>query len=103
MNKYVKRLMVIASILVLATGCEDALTGRTRVRFRNDSATKTVYAVWDGTRVDNLAPGERSEYFAVNAGTHTVQWYNAANGRSLTSIGWPNIVSGNSSTFPYSD
>ncbi len=102
MKKYVRILVLIALVLLFSTSCTDALV-KTNVRFRNDSATKSVYAVWDGSQMAALAPGAISEYQEVNSGTHTIQWKNAANNKDLTTMAWPNLVQGETYTFPYSD
>ena len=99
MKNHIKYIAVGAAILLLAAGCENPMG--TCVRFENNSTTLTVYAVWDGIRMETLAPGETSEYHAVNPGSHTIQWHNAADGSSLTTIGWPSQVEGVYSTYPY--
>ncbi len=102
MKKYARFLAVIALVLLFATSCTDVLV-KTNVRFRNDSATKSVYAVWDGSRTETLAPGAVTAYQEANSGTHTIQWKNAATNKDLTTTAWPNLVQGESYTFPYSD
>jgi hypothetical protein len=101
MSKYVRILVLIALVLLFSTSCKELL--QTYVRFQNNSATKTVYAVWDGVNMGNLTPGQTSEYREVNEGTHTIQWKNAATNKDLTTIGWPNLVAGEYYTYPYSD
>jgi len=101
MRNFIRFLIVIFLFQILFTSCDALL--QTYVRFDNRSETKTVRAIWDGANMGDLAPGEKTEYREVNPGTHTLQWKNALNGKALTSIGWPNLVAGNQSTFPYTD
>ena len=103
MKQYIKCLLAIVGILFLATSCEDVFSTSCSVGFKNNSASKTVYPVWDGGRAATLAPGQTSEYRTANPGTHTIQWKNAANNQDLTSMAWPNLVDGRSYTFPYND
>lgn len=101
MKKYAVYAAVVALLALSASGCKELL--QTQVNFRNDSAAKTVYAVWDGVRQQDLAPGESSPFQNVNPGTHTIQWKNAATGKDLTTVAWPNLVQGEGYTFPYKD
>lgn len=101
MKKYVRILVVIALVLFFSTSCNELL--QTYVRFQNNSATKSVYAVWDGINMGTLTPGQTSDYREVNEGNHTIQWKNAANNKDLTTIAWPSLVAGQSYTYPYSD
>lgn len=93
-------LLLLAGAMIAGSGCEEVL-GETLVRFKNNSRSLTVYPVWDGVRWDSLAPGEESSWERVNPGTHTLQWKNAANGKALTAVGWPNVTKGKSSQYPY--
>jgi hypothetical protein len=100
--KYISKLMIlIGLLLIFSTSCSTLLS--TYVRFENRSATKTVEAIWDGIRSAVLTPGEISEYKEVNPGTHTIKWQNASNSKTLTTLGYPNLVEGKSYTFPYND
>lgn len=101
MRKTAKTLIILVAVLLVSSSCKSML--QTYVRFDNQSATKTVAAVWDGVRMAALAPGETSEYREVNEGTHTIKWILASNGKDLTSLAWPNLVAGSSLTFPYVD
>ena len=101
MMKYAGIMVMIAGMLCLATGCDDLISEQ--VSFKNNSASKTVYPVWDGVNMGALAPGEASEARSVNTGNHTLQWFDASNNKSLTSMGWPNIADGSYSQFPYND
>ncbi len=101
MKNIVKIFILLVLFLMLSTSCSELLT--TYVRFDNRSATKTVKAIWDGVSMGDLAPGETTDYREVNSGSHTLQWKNALNNKNLTSMGWPNLVAGSSSTFPYTD
>jgi hypothetical protein len=101
MKKFVCILVIIVVVLLFSASCKELL--QTYVRFRNDSATKSVYAVWDGVNMGTLTPGQISEYREVNDGTHTIQWKNAATNKDLTTMGWPNLVAGEYYSFPYSD
>lgn len=102
MKKYVYILVVIALVLLFSASCTELLP-KTNVRFQNNSAAKAVYAVWDGVNMGTLTPGQTSDYREVNEGNHTIQWKNAANGKDLTTIGWPSLVAGQSYTYPYND
>ncbi len=88
-------------LALVGSGCEDLKD--TLVRFENNSQSKSVYAVWDNARYETLAPGQKTEWTRANPGTHTLQWFNAANGKPLTSLGWPNVPNGGNYTFPYND
>jgi len=101
MKNIVKLFIVFIIFLMLSANCSELLS--TYVRFENRSGTKTVKAIWDGVSMGDLAPGEATEFRDVNEGTHTLQWKNALNNKNLTSMGWPNLVAGSSSTFPYTD
>jgi len=105
MRKSIKFLLVLVVFLFFLNGCiEDLVSNSAYVRFRNDSATKTVMAVWDGVSMGgNLAPGEITEYYEQNPGTHTLVWKRASDGKALTSMGYPSLVSGKYYTYPYSD
>ena len=102
MNNWLKCAVVLVGMFCVV-GCEDLIDTATKVRFRNDSATKTVYAIWDGSIAAELAPGETSDYRIVNPDTHIFQWKNAANNADLSSLSWPDLVEGHLYTFPYSD
>ena len=101
-----KRVVLIATLcfilLASLSGCKELL-GPTQVRFQNNSTSKTVEAIWDGSHAATLAPGQTSEYSEQNPGTHTIQWQNHSNGQALTTIAWPSLVEGQSYTFPYTD
>lgn len=101
MKKYACILVIIALVLLFSTSCKELL--QTYARFQNNSATKSVYAVWDGVSMGTLAPGQTSDYREVNEGSHTIQWKNAATNKDLTTIGWPNLVAGEYYTYPYND
>lgn len=101
MRNFVKFLIIFFLFQILFTNCSELL--QTYVRFDNRSATKTVKAIWDGVSMGDLAPGEMTEYKEVNSGTHTIQWKNALNNKVLTTMGWPNLVSGSYHTYPYTD
>ena len=101
MKNISKLIIIIGLLLLFSTSCAELLS--TYVRFENRSATKTVDAIWDGTRAATLAPGEISEYSEVNPGTHTIKWKNASNNKDLTSLGYPNLVEGKHYTVPYED
>ena len=101
MKNITKILAVIFLVILFSTGCDVFLS--TQVRFENRSETKTVKAIWDGINMGTLAPGEITEYREVNPGTHTIKWKNAANGKDLTSLGYPSLVEGKYLTFHYSD
>jgi hypothetical protein len=75
----------------------------TQVRFPNNSASRTVEAIWDGARAATFAPGQTSNYSEQNPGTHTIQWKDHNNGKDLTTIAWPNLVEKQSYIFPYTD
>ncbi len=92
-------LLLTASLwLVAMTGCEDDT--EPRVRFENNSPSRTVYAVFDGMRMETLQPGQKTGYIKVGKGFHTVQWFDARTNRPVTSVAWPNLSSGYH-TFPY--
>ena len=98
----ITRIIIFVVLLFFLTGsCTELLS--TYVRFRNDSTTKTVSAIWDGINSATLSPGEINEYRQVNPGIHTIQWKNANTGKDLTSLGYPNLVRGKSYTYPYND
>ena len=100
--KHITKIIIIVSLLILFfTSCSSLLV--TFVRFENRSESKTVEPIWDGIKTATLAPGEITEYVETNPGNHTIQWKNASNGKVLTSLGWPNLVSGKNYTFPYTD
>ena len=101
MKKNVALLIVIAVALLFMASCDHFLL--TFVRFQNNSATKTVWPIWDGAKAATLAPGQITEYQEINPGTHTIKWENAANGKDLTSTAWPNAVEGDYLTYPYND
>jgi len=101
MKVYAGILIAILGILCLVTGCDEVISEQ--VSFKNNSASKSVYPVWDGFNMGTLAPGESSKARIVSTGTHTLQWNNASNNRALTSIGWPNIAEGSYNQFPYYD
>ena len=101
MKNIPKLVIIIGLFLLFSTSCSNLLS--TYVRFENRSETKTVEAIWDGIRVAVLTPGEISEYREVNEGLHTIQWKNALNNNDLTTLGYPNLVAGSYSTFPYND
>ena len=101
MSKQFRVMVLIALVLIFSASCNVLM--QTNVRFQNNSATKTVYAVWDGVNMGSLAPGQTSEYREANEGTHTIQWKNAATNKDLTTIGWPNLVAGQYYTYPYND
>jgi len=101
MKKYIKFLIVIVVALLFTTSCVNLLS--TYVRFQNNSASITACPIWDGSQAAALAPGQISDYREVNAGTHTIQWINAANNHDLTTTAWPNLVEGHYYTFPYND
>ena len=101
MNNWLKCAVVLVGMFCVV-GCEDLVNPATKVRFRNDSATKSVYAVWDGISQGVLAPGGITSYREVNPGRHTVQW-KKSDGTVLTSPGWPDLVEGHLYTYPYSD
>ena len=101
MSKQFRVMVLIALVLIFSASCNVLM--QTYVRFQNNSASKTVYAVWDGVNMGSLAPGQTSEYREANEGTHTIQWKNAATNKDLTTIGWPSLVAGDSYTFPYND
>lgn len=88
-------------VLLFTTSCENLLS--TYVRFQNNSATKTVWPIWDGGKAATLEPGQMSEYQQVNPGSHTIKWMNASTNQDLTSTAWPNLVQGKSYSFPYND
>jgi len=92
-------MILLAGIVFAVAGCED--DPPTKVRFRNDSPVLTVYAVWDGVRMQTLVPGETSPYRSANPGTHTIEWREDGSNRRLTSMAWPNLVEGQHYTFPY--
>ncbi len=98
MKRILACVMVLVGVLFITSGCEDESS--CRVRFQNTSSSKTVCPIWDGGKAATLAPGETSEYQNATPGTHTIQWKDTSN-RNLTSIGWPNLVDGQSYTFPY--
>ena len=100
MRKYIRILILIAVVLLFSNSCKELML--TFVLFQNNSATKSVYAVWDGINMGTLAPGQASDYREVGEGTHTIQWKNAATNQALTTIAWPNLAAGNY-TFPYND
>jgi len=102
--KNIYKLMVFIGLLLLfSTSCSELFTTTSHVRFKNNSATKTVEAIWDGVRTATLAPGETSEYREVNPGNHTIKWQNAANNKKLTTLGYPSLVAGKYYTYPYND
>ena len=100
MKRLVLCLALLASLSLWFGGCEEGSSSSTKVRFRNDSATRTVVAVWDGMRAATLAPGGISDYQITTSGRHTIQWKNTS-GTALTSIGWPDLEDGHKYTFPY--
>jgi hypothetical protein len=100
MKIFLMSLTLLVGMLFFSTGCEGDESGNTQVRFENNSS-KTVYAVWDGSRTQTLFPGQNTDYMDVNPGTHTLMWRNAINGGVLTSVAWPNIVAGQRYSFPY--
>ncbi len=93
--------LLLAGVLFSGTGCEDDGDSSTKVRFRNDSPARVVYAVWDGVRMQTLVPGETSPYRRANPGTHTIEWWEDGSNRRLTSMAWPSLVKGQYYTFPY--
>lgn len=97
MSNKVKFVILILVVLFFTLSCREMLN--TFVRFRNDSATTTVDAIWDGLREATLAPGNLSEYMEVNPGTHTIQFKETGTGKVLTNLGWPNLVQGTYTTF----
>ena len=100
--KNIAKIFVLIMILFFLTGsCTELLS--TYVRFRNNSLTKTVNAIWDGVNTATLSMGETSEYIEVNPGNHTIQWKNANTGKTLTSLGYPSLVKGKNYTYPYND
>ena len=101
MKKYAGMLVVIVGMLWLATACDELVSEQ--VSFKNNSASKTVYPIWDGVNMGALAPGQTSSAHTVNPGTHTIQWMNASNNQVLSSIGWPNIAEGSYTQYPYND
>lgn len=101
MQKYVKFLFIIVIALFFTTSCKELLS--TYVRFQNNSATKTVWPIWDGGKAATLSPGQITEYQEINPGSHTIKWKNAATNEDLTTTAWPNAVQGEYYTFPYND
>ena len=101
MKKRITFLIVIVAALLFMTSCNHLLS--TFVRFQNNSTTKTVWPIWDGGQAATLAPGQITEYQEINPGMHTIKWQNAANGKDLTTMAWPNAVEGEYYTFPYGD
>lgn len=102
MKRIVLLAMVAAVALLSLSGCKSML-GDTQVRFQNNSSSKTVEAIWDGSNEGALGPGQTSAWETVNPGTHTIQWLDAKTGKALTTIAWPNLVQGETYTFPYTD
>ena len=100
-RKTVMIVIVLVAVLLVTSSCKSFL--QTYVRFDNRSASKTVAPVWDGVKLAALAPGETSSYKEVNPGNHTIKWVMASTNKDLTSLAWPNIVAGQSLTFPYTD
>ena len=97
-------LIGLVACLALVSGCEDGGGSDTcQVRFRNDSASKTVMAVWDGLAVGPIAPGELTDYREANEGVHTMQWIEAGSNKELTTVATPSLVAGHNYTFPYVD
>lgn len=101
MKKTFMFLILAVAILLFCSSCNELFLSK--VRFQNNSATKTVMPIWDGINMATLAPGQITEYSQENPGSHTIKWKNAANNQDLTSLGYPNLVAGESSTFPYND
>jgi hypothetical protein len=102
MKKFFIFLVLIVAVLLFSTSCAEVL-GTTQVRFQNNSATKTVRAIWDGVNMGSLSPGQTSEYREANPGNHTIKWENAVTNKDLTTTAWPSLVQGQSYTFPYND
>ena len=99
--RYSARIAVFVVLLVLlSVSCTELFVAH--VRFQNNSATKTVRAIWDGMNAATLSPGEVSDYQDANPGNHTIQWKND-NGAVLTSMGYPSLVEGKYYTYPYND
>jgi len=101
MGKFCKFLILVVLVLLFLVSCNETL--QTFVRFQNNSASKTVYAIWDGAITATLLPGQITEYREVKEGGHTLQWRNAADKKDLTTIGWPSLVAGEIYTFGYND
>jgi hypothetical protein len=99
MKKILLSFVLMLGLALCFTGCEGD-SSSTRVRFTNNSPTRTVVAVWDGMNAATLAPGQTSSYQNTTPGRHTIQWKNTS-GSALTSIGWPDIAEGSSYSFPY--
>jgi hypothetical protein len=103
MKKQIGQIVLIMGIALSVVGCggSDSSDDAT-VAFRNDSASKTVCAIWDGVSTGALPPGALSASRVANAGTHTIKWTDCQS-HDLTTMGWPNLVEGHSYTFPYQD
>ena len=102
MRKQIGLIALLIGMAFSVVGCGGDSSDDATVAFRNESASKTVCAIWDGVNTGALSPGELSASRVANAGTHTIKWTNCSGG-DLTTTGWPNLVEGHSYTFPYKD
>ncbi len=100
MKWFVLCALVLTGVMLVGSGCE---IEETLVRFENNSRSKSVYAMWDNMRFPTLAPGQNTKWRKENHGNHTLQWFDAANGKPLTKLAWPNVPKGGNYTFPYND
>lgn len=102
MRKQIGFLAATVGVVFLVAGCSGDSLFNASVAFENESASKTVCAIWDGVSTGAISPGNKTDYRAENDGSHTIKWTDC-HGTDLTKTAWPNLVSGGIYTFPYKD
>ena len=100
-------LVMLCSLVFLATGCEEEVTGvqhkeeerrdceiygTATVVFMNESRYSTYSVVWDGANIGSIGPGQSLRREGLAAGPHTLAFKFANTGRLACSEGSPVLV-----------